>query len=405
MDVLPVVTTKNAIPGNTRFLIIGVGGVGVRVVSGFPYTSELPVGFLAIDSDRSSLDKARGIAHIYIPVAISTTDPGNSEPQNWLEEYVSPAISEKLKTIAHHSTVEMVFVVMGIGKFTGTVVGSFLVKHLLDKYFPGVLKVVLPVLPFSWEGMQVVKRGIDALFRLLSENTLVVPVNPALLWDQYSRDVSKFEKALDELVRDIITLVVKARDLTTRPLSPTDLRDLCMYSRVENEAVFFKPVAFKFDAGTGGEEEIFNKNLHKISEIELVKEVPVLSIVLWRQGVTFETRYINQIVNTFRAQNNPLKLIFGSSSGLNGSEIQSIFLLPVKADFILSSYAKQEFASTASETKTTKSAITSDHTEMQPQSDSRVTDDVTTLKEKPAVLRRRKGFQRTLLPPEDVSLP
>lgn len=181
MDIVPVKSTLH-LPGNNpfRYLVVGLGGVGTRIARSFPVPPPPGIRFLLMDADEHNLYRDQFPA-LAVPVPRDLWQDLPDSPERLEEKTIHWLKQEKHvvdQLISGTSSVEMVFYVSGLGKLTGTHFLSPVVRWLRS-IFPGAVHILVPILPYPWEGRSILQDAIKILSKLSREGCMVVPV-PAL---------------------------------------------------------------------------------------------------------------------------------------------------------------------------------------------------------------------------------
>lgn len=150
-----------------RMGVVGVGSGGLTALNHVRQKNFLGVDCIAVDSDPEALSKAAGATAVHIPRrrggSVASSLPASAR------EILAGAIS----------SVDIVFLLAGLGGRTGTEVTPMVADVAREQ---GALAVAAVTLPFSFEGPRrahVAKRGLAQLRKRV--NTLIAIPNDSLL--------------------------------------------------------------------------------------------------------------------------------------------------------------------------------------------------------------------------------
>lgn len=160
-----------------KIKVIGVGGAGSNVINSLLASSTCGVEFIAVNTDIQHLDSSLAPVKVQIGCELTKGLGSGSDPAVGKQA----AIEDKDALIACVEGADMIFIVAGMGKGTGT--GASPVIASIAKEL-GILTVAVVTKPFYYEGAQrksraeeginELRRHVDSLIILLNDNLLKV---------------------------------------------------------------------------------------------------------------------------------------------------------------------------------------------------------------------------------------
>ena len=150
-----------------RVAVVGLGGAGCNVVSGF-YNALAPVDTIAINTDRKAMDDTAADKKIYICKAVTKGEgtKGDARLGNKCAKVHEEEIENAIK--GH----DVVFLVTGLGGGTGTGATS-VVAEICHRN--KIMTFIIGINPFSFETERIstAREGLRAI-RMVCPNTFVI---------------------------------------------------------------------------------------------------------------------------------------------------------------------------------------------------------------------------------------
>ncbi|MCL2295957.1 MAG: cell division protein FtsZ [Methanomassiliicoccaceae archaeon] len=150
-----------------RIAVVGLGGAGCNVVSGF-YKELAPVDTIAINTDKKALDETAADKKIYICKAV-TKGEGTKGDARLGNKCARVHEDEIEKAIRGH---DIVFLITGLGGGTGTGAAS-VVAEICNRN--NIMTFTIGINPFSFEAdcIQTAREGLRSI-RAVCPNTFVI---------------------------------------------------------------------------------------------------------------------------------------------------------------------------------------------------------------------------------------
>ncbi len=182
-----------------RIAVIGIGGAGCNVISGF-YEALAPVDTIAINTDRKALDETAADRKIYICKAV-TKGEGTKGDTRLGNKCAKVHEDEIEKAIIGH---DVVFIVAGLGGGTGTGAAS-VVAELCNRN--NITAFAIAINPFFFESdrISVAREGLRGI-RAACPNTFTVENDKVL---EFMPEAT-MNQAMRSVNRSIMYFVKKA---------------------------------------------------------------------------------------------------------------------------------------------------------------------------------------------------
>lgn len=201
--------------------IVGLGGMGCRVVHRLMAEDTKDIKLVACDTDKSSLGRVNAHYHVLLGKNLSYGAGGQKLLKlNWLM-----GLKGKDNLMSLIEGTDMLFLVAGMGGDIATTAAALLA--MLAKK-AGVLTIAIVTKPFSFEGParnDAAEQGINELIEV-ADTTIVIPNDRLLSRVEHVADLSSafsaVEPELINMIKQITFIMIKA--ITTYILS-LDMKD------------------------------------------------------------------------------------------------------------------------------------------------------------------------------------
>lgn len=191
-----VPTTKSSA---IRIKVLGIGGAGCSILSRLTRDSLPKIEFVALNTDRSSLERCGVKEKLQLGGSVTRGWGTGGDPE--MGRQVALEEKERIKEILQEA--DLVFLVSGLGKGTGT--GASPIIAQLAKEM-GSLTIGFVVLPFYFEGEKraaMGKRGLQELEKTL-DALMVIPNDILLENAQAHPSLKKGFTAIDGILDQVI---------------------------------------------------------------------------------------------------------------------------------------------------------------------------------------------------------
>ncbi|MCL1811686.1 MAG: cell division protein FtsZ [Methanomassiliicoccaceae archaeon] len=182
--------TDRTVTIEPRIAVVGLGGAGCNVVSGF-YKALAPVDTIAINTDKKALDETAADKKIYICKAVTKGEGTKGDAR--LGNKCAKAHEEEIEKMICGQ--DIVFLITGLGGGTGTGAAS-VVAEICNRN--NIMTFTIGINPFSFETerVSIAREGIRSIRAACPntytiENDKVLDLMPDATLNEAMREVNK----------------------------------------------------------------------------------------------------------------------------------------------------------------------------------------------------------------------
>lgn len=182
-----------------RIKILGIGGAGCSILSRLDRDSLPKVEFIALNTDRDSLDRCGIEKRLQLGGDLTSGWGTGGDPE--IGRQIALEEKERVKEILNQT--DIVFLVLGLGKGTGTGVSPIIAQLAKEM---GGLTIGFVVLPFHFEGekrVNVGKKGLQELEKTL-DALMVIPNDFLLKNSQEHPSLKEGFSRIDGILSQVI---------------------------------------------------------------------------------------------------------------------------------------------------------------------------------------------------------
>ncbi|MCL2032584.1 MAG: cell division protein FtsZ [Methanomassiliicoccaceae archaeon] len=229
--------TERSITIEPRIAVVGIGGAGCNVVSGF-YKALAPVDTIAINTDRKALDETAADKKVYICKAVTKGEGTKGDAR--LGNKCAKIHEEEIeKAVIGH---DAVFIIAGLGGGTGTGAAS-VVAEICSRNNMMTFTIGINPFFFETEKVSIAREGIRTIRATCPntftiENDKVLDLMPNATMNEAMRTVNKSimgfvgetSATLASKIKDEITTIQKT--VYSKKMDVGNTRELPLFSGV-----------------------------------------------------------------------------------------------------------------------------------------------------------------------------
>lgn len=202
-----------------RIKVIGVGGCGCHVINSFVINSLSGVEFIAVNTGTKSLNRSLARLTVQIGKELTKGDGAGGDP----EKGRLAALKDKETLMSCLEETDIVFIIAGMGKGTGTGAAPVIASIAKEK---GVFTIAAVIKPFFFEGRRRFQHAEEGLRELTKwvDAFIIIPNDKICPNVQKGTPLLKSFEIANDALRKVIAGILDV--ILSRGFINTDIADL-----------------------------------------------------------------------------------------------------------------------------------------------------------------------------------